>query len=253
MRDRSLSTFWANMSYCGQHTLVKTNIATLERNAKRLWCNAWSCPDCAPRRRSRLIAEANGGQPRTFLTLTMPADETADPVDQAKKLNRAWRSLRQAICRKYKIKRLPHMTVMEATKKGTPHLHVLCRAPFIPQQWISDKMRKLAGAPIVDIRRIDKHRAIATYVAKYVGKDPHQFGTCKRYYKSRDYELRKDHLQKKKHRADWTFSVETRPLWSVIAYWQSKGWWVNEVTKDKAVVIPPWRSPFKAQAPPGQP
>lgn len=236
------------MSYCGQHTLVKTNLGSGERTAKRLWCNAWSCPDCQPRRTKRLIAEANGGKPRTFLTLTMRADYPGGPIAQAKALNRAWRHLRQAICRKYKIKHLPHLTVMERTKQGTPHLHVLCRAPYIPQHWISEKMAAFVGAPIVDIRRIDGHRKIASYVAKYVGKQPHQFGTCKRYYKSRDYELRINWRTKRHHGPDVLFSRVDRPLWSVVQHWQQLGWYVEALTVDKA-----WCSPTGPPHPQAQP
>ena len=47
----------------------------------------------------------------------------------------------------------------------------------------------LIDAPIVDIRRIHGARHIAHYVAKYVGKGPGKFGTCKRYWHTRDYVL----------------------------------------------------------------
>jgi hypothetical protein len=48
-------------------------------------------------------------------------------------------------------------------------------------------MAELIGAPIVDIRRVKSTDAAANYVAKYVGKQPHHFATCKRYWSTRDF------------------------------------------------------------------
>lgn len=52
-------------------------------------------------------------------------------------------------------------------------------------------MRRLIGAPIVDIRRVHSQKQVANYIAKYVGKEPHRFETCKRYWTTRSWRLSK--------------------------------------------------------------
>lgn len=241
MRDRPLSTSLALMSYCGQTTLATQIIGTPRRIAKVLYCRTWSCPDCAPRRRAQLIAQGIGGQPQTFLTLTMRADYPGGPIEQAKALNAAWRTLRQAIARRWKLKGIPHLAVIERTKEGVPHLHILARLPYIPQKWISQKMAAYIGSPIIDIRRIDKHRNVASYVAKYIGKEPHQFGTCKRYYRSRDYELREDRKGKRPPRPWLHHWRLTQRLSMVRDYWLEAGY---VLTLDTATaIIAEWQPP----------
>jgi hypothetical protein len=92
--------------------------------------------------------------------------------------------------RVYELTALPFLAVFEQTKLGWPHLHIVCRVPWIDQRWLSAQMDKAIGAPIVDIRRIANLQELAGYVAKYIGKDPHHFEGTKRYWKSKDYDLR---------------------------------------------------------------
>lgn len=173
------------MPYCGQTTLV--NDLRTETVAQALTCRSWGCPDCYPDRRRKLIRNAHRGSPTTFLTLTVSATKHPQPNDAAAKLAHAWRLLRLRIMRRWKLKRLPFLAVVEATKLGRPHLHVLLRVKFIPQDWLSRQMDELMGSPIVHIRRITKREQIGAYIAKYCGKCSHKFGNTKRYWQSRDY------------------------------------------------------------------
>jgi hypothetical protein len=87
--------------------------------------------------------------------------------------------------------RLHYMACAEETKAGEPHLHILLRAPFIPQQWISEQMEDLIQSPIVWIERIKSTKSAIAYVSKYVAKAPAQFGKSKRYWMSRHWEINK--------------------------------------------------------------
>jgi len=176
--------------YCGERSLVK--YTEHSREVASLRCKAWTCPDCAPDRSARLIAECHGGSPNTFLTLTSRRRPNITPDMAALELTRAWRLVRLRLLRKTGAKKLPFFAVMESTKLGWPHLHILLRSVWIDRQQISQWMQEICDSPIVDIRRIDQRGKIAAYVAKYCSKAAHKFGTAKRYYKSRDYELRSD-------------------------------------------------------------
>lgn len=174
--------------YCGERSIVKYRPTT--REVASLRCKAWTCPDCAPDRSSRLIAECHGGSPNTFLTLTSRRRAGITPNAAALELTRAWRLVRLRLLRKTGAKKLPFFAVIESTKLGWPHLHILLRSVWLDRQQISNWMLEICDSPIVDIRRIDQRGKVAAYVAKYCSKAAHKFGTAKRYYKSRDYELR---------------------------------------------------------------
>jgi len=157
--------------------------------AKVLYCRSWQCETCRPRRARQLVAQAIKGKPTKFLTLTVNPERGTDPVDRCRSLIKAWRALRLAIIKQFSPEGLPFLCVIEAQASGEPHLHIIARMPYVPQAWISAMMSKLIGAPIVDIRDVQSRRKLANYVAKYCGKDPQRFGTCKRYWQSKDWSL----------------------------------------------------------------
>ncbi len=158
-----------------------------------------------------------------FLTLTCRVRQGDLPDVLAKKLSHAWRILRLRIMRgkperdayeaskqaataraepappvphswPFKkptaIKPLPFITVIERTELGWPHLHILLRCRYIPWAWLSSQMEELLESPVVRVERIRNKSRIVGYVSKYIGKDPHKFKTCKRYWQSQDFDLR---------------------------------------------------------------
>lgn len=141
-------------------------------------------------RRSQLIANALGGEPNTFITLTLPSSRAADAEQAVKDLARAWRLIRKRDARRRKAAPIPFLAVVERTAAGTPHLHIIARCKWIDQKWLSNVMDELVNAPIVDVRRIDNRGRVSGYVAKYCGKDSAKIGTNKRYWQSRDYNLK---------------------------------------------------------------
>jgi DNA-binding HxlR family transcriptional regulator len=107
-------------------------------------------------------------------------------------MKKAWVNLRRRIARTWPGEKTPFIVVFEKTKAGFPHMHILMRAAFIPQKWLSDNMKELIDAPIVDIRAIKSRQMAFWYVTKYLGKDPHAFEGCKRWWRSHSYEVETD-------------------------------------------------------------
>jgi hypothetical protein len=175
------------LSFCLSETLVKTDGDRAE--AKSAPCRSWLCPNCTDKRRIELIAECHGGRPNTFLTLTSRRAAGKTAALAASELAHAWRLVRLRWMRLKKIKRLPFLAVMEATKAGWPHLHILLRSEFMSSKLLSEWMAELTDSPILKIERLDNRRKISAYICKYAGKCAHKFATCKRYWSSRDYQL----------------------------------------------------------------
>ena len=173
------------MSFCLSYTIVKSDGEVM--TAHPLRCRSWLCPNCHPWRRSLLVKEATAGKPSTFITLTSNPAMGASPDARATALVEAWRHIVRQLRRKPQYKKLQYLVVIEKTKNGEPHLHILARVPYISQKWLSAQMQQLVNAPIVDIRRVTGKSAVANYVAKYVGKNPATFANCKRYWRSMDY------------------------------------------------------------------
>lgn len=223
--------------YCGQESLVKT--IGSETHGKVLRCRSWKCTDCAPGRRKRLVAEGIGGNPTTFITLTLRADDPRDRPEQVKALAAAWRIMRKRIQRRWLVKRIPFLAVVERTKAGTPHLHILSRVRYLDQKTLSAWAGELLDAPIVDIRRIDAHRGIARYVSKYVGKDPEQFGTCKRYWQSPDYDQRPAPEKSAPGPGfNWLNKVK-HPLWKLVRDFEAAGLIAEWRSTDRVILRPP--------------
>lgn len=102
-------------------------------------------------------------------------------------LSRAWRVIVKRLHRLYPSTPIEYLAVVEGTKRGEPHLHILYRGPWVDQRRLSTWMLELTGAPIVDVRAVRGRREAARYVAKYIAKRPEQFGTAKRYWRSYHY------------------------------------------------------------------
>lgn len=170
---------------CGQQFLYSKT----QTHARifQLRCRSWTCPKCKPRRAKKLRWQALSGNPVTFITLTCNPALYEAPGEAARALTKAWRAARRAIEREYRGDKAEYLTVVESTQRGWPHLHVLTTRRWIDQRWLSSLWQRLTGAPIVHIERVKHQGRAAAYVAKYLGKAPHKFLHCKRYYMTRGY------------------------------------------------------------------
>lgn len=171
--------------YCGT-----TTIAIRKGEEARIFpltCRSWSCPSCAPKRRRKLIAEAMEGQPTRFVTLTVNPNWFGSPEERGAKIARAWRDYVRWFRLKYPKRELQYLVVLELTRLGEPHLHIVCRSGWIDQKELSKWMAKSIGAPVVDIRIVKGKKDVAKYVTKYISKRPIKLGTLKRYWRSSGY------------------------------------------------------------------
>lgn len=166
-------------------TVIKVQNGKLR--VMKLSCKAWSCPTCHGDRAKQLIMEVREGVPQRFITLTVNPLWFDSPEERARKLVSAWRLIRRRFLKERPNAVVEFMAVFERTKAGEPHLHIAQRGSFMPQKWLSRQMEELLGAKVVDIRYIRDLKKVAVYVAKYIGKDPFQFGTLKRYWRSKSY------------------------------------------------------------------
>lgn len=190
---------------CSEIQLVKSDYGG--EDVLPLACNRWSCPYCGPKRRRRLMAMAANGLPTRMLTLTVSPAVGSSPLERRQLLHDAWKKLTKRIMRKEGWKQLHYMAFVEKTKRGEPHLHILLRCGYISQKWISAQMRDLVGAPFVWISLIRNAEHAVRYVAKYVTKEPAQFGSLKRYWRSRWYTQEVSSTHEKQPFDRWTTDV----------------------------------------------
>ena len=172
---------------CSEAVLVNQGIDAARAVTMR--CRSWKCELCQPGRKRKLVNLAKSGQPETFITLTVNPAQGESPEDRARTLVKAWRLIVKRAKRRYGLAKLAYLCVFEATKAGEPHLHILSTVKWMDQKWLSRQMAEIANAPIVDIRKVRSVTHAARYIAKYIGKAPHRFGTCKRYWHTRGWNL----------------------------------------------------------------
>lgn len=156
-------------------------------------------------RRRALIKEAKDGSPNRFITLTVNPNWFDSPEQRAAELAKAWRGVVAAFRHRWPAHPADYMCIFEATKRGEPHLHIVWRGPFMPQKWLSQQMLKRMGAPIVDVRRVTKAHRVAEYVTKYISKRAIKFGTCKRYWRSKNYLAKSPRQLRRERNAGSTF------------------------------------------------
>ena len=173
------------MTLCGEWSLVKDYGRYIK--AGTLKCRRWTCEECGPKRKKQVVGQALAGRPDRMLTLTVNPAWGASPEERRAELARAWRLLCKRAMRKYGYRSIPCFVVVEKTQQGEPHLHILLRKTWLDQGWISGVMAELMSAPICWIERVKSKGRGASYVTKYLGKDPQPFGQSKRYWRSRDW------------------------------------------------------------------
>ena len=171
--------------FCRDRSVVKVEKGLI--TVAPLRCRCWSCEECRPDRTRRLVYEARSGKPTLFITLTSRKRPDRSPSWAAQELVKCWRLIRRRYIKAHRKTALPFLAVFEETKAGWPHLHIVARADWISQRWLSDQMAELHDSPIVDVRRVEGLRKVAAYVTKYIGKNPMRFDGVKRYYRSLDF------------------------------------------------------------------
>lgn len=150
-------------------------------------CRRWACPDCGWRNARVLAERIVATHAQRFITLTLRQDETAGPVEQLDRMNRAFRSLWKRIKRKTHGRALGYVKVVELTQKGTPHFHVAVTSPFLSQRWLAAQWAALTGSFVVDIRVIHSARGLSRYLAKYLTKASETVSARRKFSASRSF------------------------------------------------------------------
>lgn len=134
------------------------------------YCQKWSCPRCSRKKARKLAARVERTPATRFVTLTARPNPRLSPQRQLDLMNLAWRTLWKRWTRHSAAADVGYVRVVELTRRGTPHLHIALKAPYLPQATLSRWWNELTGNRIVDIRRIKTTAGLARYLAKYVTK-----------------------------------------------------------------------------------
>jgi len=185
------------------------------------------------------MAQAASGQPNRFITLTVNPSAPGTPEEHLLQLSHAWKTIVKRIRRKHPKKAINYLVVVESTKRGQPHLHILFRGPYVHQSVLSRWMDELLSSPIVDIRKIKNQREVVRYVAKYVGKNPEQFGTAKRYWQTPGYQLDREEREAADHmpKSDWLVAMLS--VSALATLWPLHGYRAVRESADRVTGIPP--------------
>lgn len=166
-------------------TLLCTELATGLDAIIAIPCKRWGCRWCGRRKAFGLAMRVQLAEPNRFLTLTVNPAHFSTPREAYDCTRRKISDLSKAI--RLHAGSFEYCRVLEATKKGWPHYHLLVRSGFIRQQWLSDAWAASTGAPIVDIRLVKKSDNVFKYMLKYLCKQSYIPWTNRRVCWSRDF------------------------------------------------------------------
>lgn len=133
-------------------------------------CGRWNCGQCGPRKARRLRKRLAQTTPTRLITLTLRPDPLESPADALKRANRAWSILWRRLRRKHGQQAVGYAKIVELTKAGTPHLHIIAEVPYIAQRELSGQWKELTGSYVVDIRKIRSAAGIGGYLTQYLTK-----------------------------------------------------------------------------------
>ncbi|HIN78515.1 MAG TPA: hypothetical protein EYM97_06760 [Gemmatimonadetes bacterium] len=176
-------------------------------------CKTWGCASCRERLvqlfRMRVQYGCSALKSSWLITLTLRLGSTG--VRDASFVNKAWRKF-WVLYRQLdpeEAKRVAWFKVIESTKKGQPHLHLVAGGLTGTKSTIQRRWRKLwleasGDSYIVDVRKVWSSYGAGSYLSKYLSKGVDKFnelrklGFERRWSRSRnwpttDMELRATH------------------------------------------------------------
>jgi len=142
----------------------------------RTRCGSRFCSACSSQKSTewqRKIIGSFAQKKCIMITLTFD-DRAPDPFIDPAYYSRVWDTFVKRLRRKYPA--LCYARIVELTRKGRPHFHVLVDR-YIPQRYVSWAFSNCGGGTIAYCQYVDPGRS-AKYVTKYVTKslDPHSRG-----------------------------------------------------------------------------
>lgn len=171
--------------FCGSQAIVQSS--HWGQVACPVKCRRWGCPNCQEWRQRCLMARCIEGKPNRFISFTCRRGRYATEAETAKAMTWAWRTIIQRWRRLNPWHKCEYIAVFEPHKSGWPHMHILWKGHWLSQKWLSEQAKQLLDSPIQDVRLVRDAKHAAFYVAKYFSKEPQKFGTCKRYWTSKNW------------------------------------------------------------------
>lgn len=143
-----------------------------------LTCKRWGCCVCGRRKCAQLAIRCELAAPTKFVTLSVNNKAWLGPRE-------AYDGTRRKVSDLSKLLRKSHgefeyMRVIESTRAGWPHYHLVARCEYIAQEHLSRTWAELTGATIVDIRKIQDRDGCYGYVMKYLAKQTYVPWTSRR-------------------------------------------------------------------------
>ena len=200
-------------------------------------CGRWSCPNCGRKKVAPYAQRVRAAEPSRLITLTVNPAIWKEPREAFDGTRRKVTDFAKFFRRKGA--EFEFFRILEVTKKGWPHYHLVTRCPYIPHADLSRKWADLTKAPIVDVRQIKKVGDVYFYVIKYLAKQAYIPWTERRATWSRNFFAEDDFKPGQKleimcpefdqlHPADWLrWHVDGRRL---IEY--SPTCWIIQTTKN---------------------
>lgn len=184
------------------------------------------------------MAQAADGSPNKFITLTSKyRPEEMSPAQAAQQLVHSWRMAIQRGKRDGLFDEIQYIAVFELTRKGWPHLHILARSSFLPQDWLSQRMAEYCDSPVVHVRAVDSKKRAAWYIAKYTAKAPIKIDGCKRYWRTLRYDITGFKREKPVH-DHFKGYVNEVPIQCVASFYEKGGYRVAWDSEHSFIAIP---------------
>jgi len=157
------------LSFCPSATTLVAFSRVLDTEVVcQIKCKRWGCSHCGPRRITSLALRCKQARPNRLLTLTVDTKLYLTRREAYDSTRRKVTELASRIRRRFE--EFEYIRILEVTKKGWPHYHLLVRSPYIPHNFLRDAWAELTGATIVDVRQMKKGNNVYFYVLKYLSK-----------------------------------------------------------------------------------
>lgn len=219
-------------------------------------CKSWDCPRCGAIKALQLRQRIEQVTFNRFLTLTHKPHPGETPDQGLQRMRHNWTRLSKRLQRRNRNNRIKYIAVVEWTKKGWPHLHILADMPFLPQRHLSAMWRDLHGSPIVDIRRVKSDDGAARYLSKYLTKGTRMKSKKRRWTASQGYLPPISKWENPNYDEQPKWGYGRNPLQDVLRDAVAHGYDLIQVQPGAYVLIPPrelTRAKPALKQPPRQP
>jgi hypothetical protein len=174
---------WATTLHAWSKSLEKQVVIAIR-------CKRWGCDVCGKRKMTHYGRKCEAAKPNRLITLTVDTKLHETPHGAFKATGPKVTHFATRVRRI--IPEFEYLKVLEVTKKGWPHYHLVVRSQFIKQAECSRIWAELTGAPIVDVRKIKKPSDVYYYVIKYLGKQKYIPWTDRRMSWSKNFFVKQE-------------------------------------------------------------